>query len=978
MQISAELSALLPGGFANKARFLVRNIRSCSPEMIVSCLAQGENNVLELRGDWGTLKRAHDLLEEWMNKQGCACGTQTVIPVFGELQNGDAVANSPTSALPLNKSSPVNTMAEHTSDDLPVDNDIPHADTVVPDNDIKDERHVSPKKSYLGETPRHSSATVTNPDKNKLCKKRGLSRPSKYCHKLGMNLRRRTIGAVAPVELQVKDECDLPGDVDKDSSDPDWQENESVINNSTDDDKEDKDKIKVKSSETTAKEHCGRENGIEQPGTDDDGFDASSVRCEFCTYKTTSKKNLKHHMRRKHLERTFKCAECGKAFGLGKDLNEHIRSHSKQVACEVCDKKFTRDYFLKKHFANKHVSKMAKPDKVKTPKEKPEKQLVYACKQCDYIGKTARNLRIHIRRTHGEKTLPCSMCNKTFAMTKDLKQHVRTHTERFSCEICGKALKSKFALQLHRNAIHLGIKNTYMKPYLCTICGKLCSNKTVYREHQNKEHLGIKPYSCDICNMAFFSKAGLRVHRRIHSEVRSHMCDVCGKAFKGRQSLRLHQNIHRQWRPHKCEECNKRFTQKGALVRHERIHTGERPFRCRLCSSSFNDYSILRRHLIGLHKQPDGKIQRRSTDAESDVKPYGLPMDIDDKSITVPSTMVSGATIELVTVEHLPSMCIPQELPDMAISAATLQCADDLRNMAGLTGQQVAHNLQLVVPSPQFGPPSQVPLSSQLGPPSQVPLSSQLGPPSQVPLSSQLGPPSQVPLSSQLGPPSQVPLSSQLGPPSQVPLSSQLSPLSSQFGVPSSQFDATSSQHVPPSSHLVSPSPPFVLPSSHGEHIHRAVAHQHSCGDDNPSHSLPGDQLITVNTPCYHQPAVDGMRVVNVSIQDRGHVVTSATMRPQDLPLQEAAHTLLHDMGRVSLAHLPHTSPHFAPLGHEMGLPVGLLPMSGPPRHLHVAVSHEHSINNYAGANADVVGTQLMCSTSNMTRDAAVTDIHLL
>ena len=937
MQISAELSALIPGGAANKARFIVRNIRSSSAEMAVSCLVHGENNALELRGDWETLKRAHDLLEKWMNKQGCALkNTVSVTDTFTVSGGNNPVPvpvgdnpdreNSPTSALPLTTSPPVNTVADHTSDDATVD--IPQADTVVLDNyfidnhnDITDE-HISPKKSHLGETPEHCSATVESPGKNKLCKKHTCAEPcdsisrltgkSRYCHKLGMTLRRRTIVAVAPVELNMKnEERDLPGrvaGVDKDVSDPDWREIEfqDTDVNSSGNEEADKDKVKVTSSEITAKEHCGRENGIEQTATDDDGFDP--VRCELCAYKTSSKKNLKHHMRRKHLERTFKCTECDKAFGLGKDLNEHMRSHSKQVACEVCDKKFTRDYFLKKHFANKHVSKTAKPDKVKAPREKPEKQLVYACKQCDYIGKTARNLRIHIRRTHGEKTLPCSMCDKTFAMTKDLKQHIRTHTVRFSCEICGKVLKSKFALQLHRNAIHLGIKNTYMKPYLCTSCGKLCSNKTVYREHQNKEHLGIKPYVCDVCNVAFFSKAGLRVHRRIHSEVRSHMCDVCGKAFKGRQSLRLHQNIHRQWRPHKCEECNKRFTQKGALVRHERIHTGERPFRCRLCSSSFNDYSILRRHLIGLHKQPDGKIQRRPTDPESEVKPCGLPVDIDDKSLIVPSTTdVACATIELVTVEHLPTMCIPQELPDMAISAATLQCADDLRNMAGLTGQQLVHNIQL---GAQFGPPSQVPLSSQLG------------------------------------------------------------PLSSPFGLPSSQFDATSSQHVLPSSQLCLPSSPFGLPPSHGDQIHHAVA-QHSRGDNNASHSLPCDQnLLTVNKPCY-QTVVDGMRVVNVSIQDRGHVMTSATMRPQDLPLtmQEAAHTLLHDVGRVSLAH--HTTPHFAPLGHDMGL----LPMTGVPHDSHV--SPEHGITIYEGVNADVVGAQSICS-ANMPRDAAVTDINLL
>ncbi|KAK2188122.1 hypothetical protein NP493_141g04028 [Ridgeia piscesae] len=753
-------------------------------------------------------------------------------------------------------------------------------ETVSPDKSKKEDHSCLCSPSLtdglgMTEIPEGGSVDTKCPDENKLCKKRKRVTPHLAKPRLSMNLRKRMVStaasrqekeeehteqdnnAVAVNDGVIEDICDVAGEtcskatnigsdgdgkhmenmdkvsimnkkvVEKEDLDnvsimskkvAKQKDNEkvSVTKKNVITKKEDKKKVSVMSKKVTRTYHSDNDTSVEQTDSEDhngfESFDPTPVKCQSCTYTTNSKRNLRHHMRRKHMERTFKCTECDKAFGLGKDLREHMRSHSKQVSCDVCGKKFTRNYFLQKHFANKHTLNKEKQERVKRPQKKLDKPLVYGCNQCDYIGKTARNLRNHQTRTHGEKLLPCPTCSKAFAMRKDLNQHVRTHTQRFCCETCGKALKSKFALHLHRNSIHLGIKNTYVKHYLCTICGKLCNNKTVYREHQNKEHLGVRPFACEVCGVAFFAKASLRVHRRIHSDVRSHMCDICGKAFKGTQSLRLHQNIHRQFRPHKCEECNKKFTQKGALVRHMRIHTGERPFKCRLCAASFNDYSILRRHMMGIHKLADAKYQRRSNVGNmSEEKPSMSPAD----AVGMTATLASVVNTTVYTAgglqapDTLPAMTSTQQLPDMSggvsTTASSLQC--------------------------------------------------------------------------------------------------------------SNQTDMS-----------CHPLPQLCLPSPHVTHAMQQCQHDHAT----IMPSVHGDdlQLGQYSGVMAQQDVSHG--IVTVAIQDNGQVVTSARMQPQvnqqlTAAVQEAAHTLVHDVGRVSLTQLPPPQLTLAE-AHEMGLPVRLLP----------------------------------------------------
>lgn len=146
---------------------------------------------------------------------------------------------------------------------------------------------------------------------------------------------------------------------------------------------------------------------------------------------------------------------------------------------------------------------------------KSAQKLTFRCDLCDYVTGKHRNLLMHVARKHGDRSYICPTCNRTFAIAKDLNQHLKCHTEQYCCEHCGRTLKSKYAVTMHVARVHKGVAPWPVKRYLCTLCGKMCRNKTDYSVHRNKEHTGVRPFHCDICNADFFSRCNLRAHRQV-------------------------------------------------------------------------------------------------------------------------------------------------------------------------------------------------------------------------------------------------------------------------------------------------------------------------------------------------------------------------------------------------------------------------------------------------------------------------------
>ena len=77
------------------------------------------------------------------------------------------------------------------------------------------------------------------------------------------------------------------------------------------------------------------------------------------------------------------------------------------------------------------------------------------------------------------QALTCAICNKHFAEKRNLKRHIRVHTEehKYMCEVCNKSFVVKNNWKSHLSS-HAG-----GPPYMCNICNKSFAVKDLLEKH---------------------------------------------------------------------------------------------------------------------------------------------------------------------------------------------------------------------------------------------------------------------------------------------------------------------------------------------------------------------------------------------------------------------------------------------------------------------------------------------------------------
>lgn len=103
---------------------------------------------------------------------------------------------------------------------------------------------------------------------------------------------------------------------------------------------------------------------------------------------------------------------------------------------------------------------------------------------------------------------------------KDLKEK----QERFTCDECGKSVKSRNYLKLHK-----------------------------------RTHTGEKPFACKQCSLSFSVRGNLYKHMRTHSGVKNYGCSYCGQMFRDSTSRNRHERLHTGEMPYRCEDCDQNF-----------------------------------------------------------------------------------------------------------------------------------------------------------------------------------------------------------------------------------------------------------------------------------------------------------------------------------------------------------------------------------------------------------------------------------
>ena len=144
-------------------------------------------------------------------------------------------------------------------------------------------------------------------------------------------------------------------------------------------------------------------------------------------------------------------------------------STSGKHVCDVCQKSFLEDRFLRRHRYRVHGIKKGKkglslntslPSNLGGVKqEKEDKPLgPPRCRVCSKRFQSQEILDRHMRKKHGERNLQCDMCEKRFKGPSELRIHKRIHLpdeeKPYQCDICGKRFCQAGQKRVHLQKFH--------------------------------------------------------------------------------------------------------------------------------------------------------------------------------------------------------------------------------------------------------------------------------------------------------------------------------------------------------------------------------------------------------------------------------------------------------------------------------------------------------------------------------------------
>ena len=344
----------------------------------------------------------------------------------------------------------------------------------------------------------------------------------------------------------------------------------------------------IKTNHMPSDSSCGR---TFDSVTDLQCLEDSSFLCSTCGETFSTSSELEDHEKIVHLiyetetgnDLNYKCEVCEKEFLLQKYLKRHMAKHGeKNFICEKCGNRFETLYVLKLH------------------QETHSETRPYICKICGSSYKRYRNLFSHRQQVHGIYAVGSRKANKSL---RSLNKKKKSILGSFPCDTCKKIFSTRTKLTIHMRA------HTGECPFRCETCGNSYSYSSslyVHQKvvHEGKERVKKKTFVCSVCNKVFSTKSYLNIHSRVHTGEKPYLCAICNRAFSQRTSLINHTALHTDARPYECTFCNKSFRRRETLLVHIRTHTGEKPYICDICHRGFAQLTDMKKHRLKIHNAP--------------------------------------------------------------------------------------------------------------------------------------------------------------------------------------------------------------------------------------------------------------------------------------------------------------------------------------------------------------------------------------
>uniref|UniRef100_A0A336MLW1 CSON001730 protein n=1 Tax=Culicoides sonorensis TaxID=179676 RepID=A0A336MLW1_CULSO len=214
------------------------------------------------------------------------------------------------------------------------------------------------------------------------------------------------------------------------------------------------------------------------------------------------------------------------------------------LVCSICNKSFSTIKNYQDHVEFDHNENIRglqlKKRNIYTDADFDQQTCEYCFEKFDSTPEKTKHEIIHQAEPYPYK---CYVCNQQFSNRSVLRDHYESHlnlTWVCSYDGCGKTFKTK-----HGRWTHEYKHRSEKQP--CPICGKYLKTKWAVTQHIKEQHTPRNmEFECPKCHKLFKSQKNLNNHVIIHDEERrNHECPICKKRFLRKSKLtRHHDQVH--------------------------------------------------------------------------------------------------------------------------------------------------------------------------------------------------------------------------------------------------------------------------------------------------------------------------------------------------------------------------------------------------------------------------------------------------
>ena len=286
------------------------------------------------------------------------------------------------------------------------------------------------------------------------------------------------------------------------------------------------------------------------------------LSCRLCKFKTPFEVKLSIHLVQQHTE--VKCDQCSYSSTSKAELKYHKDSkHDGYLSCEKCPFRASNMWTMGKHRWGKHAEKLF-------------------CYICQYEAESLPDLLEHALQEHKMKTYCCSECDfitgkkSNFTSHLSKKHNIANTREIYNCNTCEFQAVGKRSFNNHMKSHKLEEKDPKLL-INCQHCDFKAMSKRTLNKHiksVHKKETDPKLLQCPKCDFQIQEKRSLKKHLKSHKEkVRDPIkCFKCDFKAERKSELRLHMKDSHFY---KCEQCKYKTQNSSRLEKHKKKHHGE-------------------------------------------------------------------------------------------------------------------------------------------------------------------------------------------------------------------------------------------------------------------------------------------------------------------------------------------------------------------------------------------------------------------